>query len=89
MIFFPPFWFVLHTRPYNLERSPSYDRYNTFPHLAYLELSRHFIAWYKLPAGSPPPRVRPADERLFYFYNLQVREHVHGPLRLCEIPTRS
>jgi hypothetical protein len=60
--------------PYNLHRYddklwPKYDKPNAYPHLAYLELSSYFIAWYKLPAGSPAPPV--TEESLFYFYNLQ------------------
>lgn len=42
-----------------------------FPHDAYLELSRYFISWYKLPTGSAPPAVAAGDEKLMYFYNLQ------------------
>lgn len=53
---------------YNLQRN-YFDEYNTFPHLAYLQLSSYFIEWYKLPTGSPPPEVR--NETLFYFYNSQ------------------
>jgi hypothetical protein len=44
---------------------------NEYPHDAYLELSAHFIKWYKLPAGAPEPAILPARESLFYFYNLQ------------------
>ena len=40
--------------PYNLQHH-GYQRYNAFPHLAYLELSAYFIQWYKLPAGSAAP----------------------------------
>ena len=54
--------------PYNLQHY-GYQRYNAFPHLAYLELSSYFIQWYKLPAGSPAPPI--TTEQLFYFYNLQ------------------
>ena len=32
-----------------------YQRYNAFPHLAYLELSSHFIEWYRRPPNSPAP----------------------------------
>eukprot|EP01044_Picomonas_judraskeda_P001878 COSAG03_NODE_120_length_12312_cov_15.216900_9_plen_352_part_00 len=54
--------------PYNLQHH-GYQRYNAFPHLAYLELSAYFIQWYKLPAGSAAPPI--TTEQLFYFYNLQ------------------
>ena len=56
--------------PYNLVRN-YFDKYNAFPHLAYLELSSYFIKWYKLPAGSDAPKILPPDEKVFYFYNLQ------------------
>lgn len=46
-----------------------FDPDNTFPHLAYLELSAYFIRWYKSPPGSPAPVV--LEETLFYFYDLQ------------------
>lgn len=50
-----------------------------WPHVGYLELSRYFIQWYKMPYGSPPPRIVPGavknatsfPEQLFYFHNLQ------------------
>ena len=52
---------------------------NAFPHLAYLELSSYFIAWYKAPRGSPAPPVPLDAERMFYFYNLQpVRNECPG-----------
>ena len=46
-----------------------YQRYNAFPHLAYLELSSHFIEWYRRPPNSPPPEI--TTEKLFFFFNLQ------------------
>jgi hypothetical protein len=42
-----------------------------YPHIAYLQLSRYFIQWYKQPAGSAAPAVAAEDEAVFYFYNLQ------------------
>jgi hypothetical protein len=44
---------------------------NAFPHAAYLNLAAYFIAWYKLPPGSPAPPIPAEQERLLYFYNLQ------------------
>eukprot|EP01047_Picozoa_sp_COSAG01_P062323 COSAG01_NODE_7908_length_2997_cov_10.717046_2_plen_378_part_00 len=44
--------------PYKLSKQKKVkcaNPYNTFPHLAYLQLSSFFIEWYKQPAGSAAP----------------------------------
>eukprot|EP01048_Picozoa_sp_COSAG05_P019606 COSAG05_NODE_3113_length_2315_cov_14.234206_1_plen_405_part_00 len=45
--------------------------HTAYPHIAYLQLSRYFIRWYKQPHGSAAPPITVEDEAIFYFYNLQ------------------
>lgn len=44
---------------------------NLFPHEAYIDLSAHFMRWYRLPGGSPEPPIAPEQEGVLYWYNLQ------------------
>lgn len=62
--------------PYNhtfwgLENETQPQWHTEYPHIAYLQLSRYFIQWYKQPAGSAAPAVATEDEAIFFFYNLQ------------------